>query len=329
MGNNIIVSGSPHVQTEQTTKSMMYHVVIALMPALLLSFYVFGLGAIIVSIVSIVFCIGFEYLIQKYILKVPTTISDGSALLTGVLLALNLPAGFPVWMIIIGALVAIGVAKLSFGGLGNNIFNPALVARVFLLISFPVQMTKWPEAFADRMKLADATTGATPLGFLKEALRGEGTDIRELMKSLPDYSDMFIGFIGGSIGEISAVLLLLGGLYLIWKKVITWHIPMSVLLSVAAFSGVMWLVDPSQYADPLFHLITGGLMLGAFYMATDLVTSPMSPKGQILFGIGIGLLTMLIRYFGAYPEGVSFAILIMNAFVPLIDRFLKVKKFGV
>ncbi|HAQ38637.1 MAG TPA: Na+-transporting NADH:ubiquinone oxidoreductase subunit D [Saprospirales bacterium] len=329
MGNNIIVSGSPHVQTEQTTKSMMYHVVIALMPALLLSFYVFGLGAIIVSIVSIVFCIGFEYLIQKFILKVPTTISDGSALLTGVLLALNLPAGFPVWMIIIGALIAIGVAKLSFGGLGNNIFNPALVARVFLLISFPVQMTKWPEAFADRMKLADATTGATPLGFLKEALRGEGSDIRELMKSLPDYTDMFIGFIGGSIGEISAVLLLLGGLYLIWKKIITWHIPVSVLLTVAAFSAVMWLVDPTQYADPLFHLITGGLMLGAFYMATDLVTSPMSPKGQILFGIGIGLLTMLIRYFGAYPEGVSFAILIMNAFVPLIDRFLKVKKFGV
>lgn len=329
MGNNIIVSGSPHVQTEQTTKSMMYHVVIALMPALLLSFYVFGLGAIIVSIVSIVFCVGFEYLIQKYILKVPTTISDGSALLTGVLLALNLPAGFPVWMIIIGALVAIGVAKLSFGGLGNNIFNPALVARVFLLISFPVQMTKWPEAFADRMKLADATTGATPLGFLKEALRGEGTDIRELMKSLPDYGDMFIGFMGGSIGEISAVLLLLGGLYLIWKKVITWHIPFSVLLSVAVFSGVMWLVDPTQYADPIFHLITGGLMLGAFFMATDLVTSPMSPKGQILFGIGIGLLTMLIRFFGAYPEGVSFAILIMNAFVPLIDRFLKAKKFGV
>jgi Na+-translocating ferredoxin:NAD+ oxidoreductase subunit D len=329
MGNNIIVSGSPHVQTEQTTKSMMYHVVIALMPALLLSFYVFGLGAIIVSIVSIVFCIGFEYLIQKFILKVPTTISDGSALLTGVLLALNLPAGFPVWMIIIGALVAIGVAKLSFGGLGNNIFNPALVARVFLLISFPVQMTKWPEAFADRMKLADATTGATPLGFLKEAISGEGADMRELLKTLPDYNDMFIGFMGGSIGEISAGLLLLGGIYLLWKKVITWHIPFSVLLSVAVFSGIMYLVDPSHYADPVFHLITGGIMLGAFYMATDLVTSPMSPKGQIVFGVGIGLLTMLIRYFGAYPEGVSFAILIMNAFVPLIDRSLKVKKFGV
>ncbi len=306
----------------------MYHVVIALMPALLLSFYVFGVGALVVSVVSIVFCIGFEYLIQKYIMKVPTTISDGSALLTGVLLALNLPAGFPIWMTIVGALVAIGVAKLSFGGLGNNVFNPALVARVFLLISFPVQMTKWPEAFADRMKLSDATTGATPLGFLKEALRGEGADVRELMKSLPDYNDMFIGFIGGSIGEISAVLLILGGLYLIWKKVITWHIPVSVLASVAVFSGIMWLIDPTQYADPVFHLITGGLMLGAFYMATDLVTSPMSPKGQILFGVGIGLLTMLIRYFGAYPEGVSFAILIMNAFVPMIDRFMKVKKFG-
>jgi len=329
MANNIIVSGSPHLQTEQTTKSMMYHVVIALMPAMLLSFYVFGLGALIVSVVAIVFCVGFEYLIQKYIMKVPTTISDGSALLTGVLLALNLPAGFPVWMTIVGALVAIGIGKLSFGGLGNNIFNPALVARVFLLISFPVQMTKWPEAFADRMKLTDATTGATPLGFLKEAISGEGTDMRDLMKTLPDYSDMFIGFIGGSIGEISAVLLLFGGFYLLWKKVITWHIPGSVLLSAAFFGGIMWLIDPSQYADPIFHLITGGLMLGAFYMATDLVTSPMSPKGQIVFGIGIGLLTMLIRYFGAYPEGVSFAILIMNAFVPLIDRFLKVKKFGI
>lgn len=329
MANNIIVSGSPHIQTEQTVKSMMYHVVIALMPALLLSFYVFGVGALVVSVVSIVFCIGFEYLIQKYIMKVPTTISDGSALLTGVLLALNLPAGFPIWMTIVGALVAIGIGKLSFGGLGNNVFNPALVARVFLLISFPVQMTKWPEAFADRMKLTDATTGATPLGFLKEAIAGEGADMRELIKTLPDYNDMFIGFIGGSIGEISAVLLLLGGLYLLWKKVITWHIPVSVLLSVAVFSGIMWQVDPGHYADPVFHLITGGLMLGAFYMATDLVTSPISPKGQILFGVGIGLLTMLIRYWGAYPEGVSFAILIMNAFVPLIDRFLKVKKFGV
>jgi electron transport complex protein RnfD len=329
MANNIIVSGSPHIQTEQTVKSMMYHVVIALMPALLLSFYVFGIGALVVSLISIVCCIGFEFLIQKYILKVPTTISDGSALLTGILLALNLPAGFPIWMTVVGALVAIGIAKLSFGGLGNNIFNPALVARVFLLISFPVQMTKWPEAFADRMKLTDATTGATPLGFLKEALRGEGADVRELIKSLPDYNDMFIGFIGGSIGEISAVLLVLGGLYLLWKKVITWHIPFSILMSVFVFSGIMWLVDPSQYADPVFHLITGGLMLGTFYMATDLVTSPMSPKGQILFGVGIGLLTMLIRYFGAYPEGVSFAILIMNAFVPLIDRFLKVKKFGI
>lgn len=329
MANNIIVSGSPHLQTEQTTKSMMYHVVIALMPAMFLSFYVFGLGAIVVSIVAIISCIGFEYLIQKYVLKVPTTISDGSALLTGVLLALNLPAGFPVWMTVVGALVAIGIAKLSFGGLGNNIFNPALVARVFLLISFPVQMTRWPEAFADRLKLTDATTGATPLGFLKEALSGEGTDIRELMKNIPDYTDLFIGFMAGSIGEISAGLLLLGGLYLIWKKIITWHIPVSVLLSVAVFSGIMWLIDPAQYADPVFHLITGGLMLGAFYMATDLVTSPMSPKGQIVFGIGIGALTMMIRYWGAYPEGVSFAILIMNALVPMINRFLKVKKFGV
>ena len=190
-------------------------------------------------------------------------------------------------------------------------------------------MTRWPEAFANRMQLTDATTGATPLGYIKEAMREGGVNIQDLMDTLPGYDQMLYGFIGGSIGEISAIALLLGGIYLLWKKVITWHIPGAMLGSIVVFSGIMWLVDPTLYADPLFHLITGGIMLGAFYMATDLVTSPMSVKGKILFGVGIGILTMVIRYFGAYPEGVSFAILIMNAFVPLIDKYFKVKRFGV
>lgn len=328
MENNIVVSGSPHIQTDQTVKKMMYQVIIALMPALLLSFYVFGVGAITVTIVAIVSCLLFEFLIQKYLLKITPTLDDGSALLTALLLALNLPAGLPIGMVVLGSIFAIGVAKLSFGGLGSNVFNPALVGRVFLLISFPVQMTNWPKAFESRMQLVDVTTGATPLGMVKEAMRDGGTNINEVMADLPDYGDLFYGFIGGSIGEVSALALLLGGLYLLWKKVITWHIPVSMLLTVVVFSGVMWLINPNQYANPLFQLLTGGVLLGAFFMATDLVTSPMSRKGQIIFGIGIGILTMLIRYYGAYPEGVSFSILIMNAFVPLLDRYVKPKRFG-
>lgn len=326
--DSIIVSGSPHIQTNETVKKMMYHVVIALIPAMLLSFYVFGIGAVIVTVVAIVSCLAFEYVIQKFVMKVPTTINDGSAVLTGLLIAFNVPSGLPIWMIIIGSLVAIGIAKLSFGGLGANIFNPALVARVFLLISFPVHMTSWPKVFENRMSIADATTGATPLGYIKEGMRDGTANINDLLDSLPVYSDMLYGFIGGSIGEISAIALIIGGVYLLWKKVITWHIPSSMLLTIILFSGIMWLVNPNQYADPLFHLLTGGILLGAIFMATDLVTSPMSNMGKIVFGIGIGILTMVIRYFGAYPEGVSFAILIMNAFVPILDKYLKPKRFG-
>lgn len=328
MANKIVISGSPHVQTDTTVSRMMYDVVIALIPVILMSFWVFGLGAVTVTVVAVAACLLFEWLLQKFVLKVPTSLHDGSALLTGLLLALNVPAGFPIWMVVIGSFVAIGVAKLSFGGLGNNLFNPALVARVFLLISFPVQMTTWPKAFENRLSLTDATTGATPLGFLKEAMREGNVNIQDLMDSIPAYSDMLLGKMAGSIGEISAVLLLIGGVYLLVRKVITWHIPVSILLTIGLFSGIMWLVDPSQYADPLFHLITGGIMLGAFYMATDLVTSPMSGTGKLIFGVGIGVLTMVIRYFGAYPEGVSFAIIIMNAFVPLLDKYFKVKRFG-
>jgi electron transport complex protein RnfD len=189
-------------------------------------------------------------------------------------------------------------------------------------------MTMWPNPFENRLKIVDATTGATPLGFLKEALRDENVKISDLVDKLPEYKDMFLGLIGGSIGEISALALLIGGIYLLWKKVITWHIPVSMIATIAMFSGIMWGVNPERYADPLFQLMTGGIMLGAFYMATDLVTSPMSNKGKLIFGFGIGILTMLIRYFGAYPEGVSFAILIMNAFVPLLDKYVKQRKFG-
>lgn len=326
--DKIIIAGSPHIQTDRTIKKEMYHVVIALIPATLLAFWVFGLPALVVTVVAIASCVLFEYLIQKYIMKVRPSISDGSALLTGLLLALNVPAGLPIWMLLTGSLFAIGVAKLSFGGLGFNIFNPALAARVFLLISFPVQMTRWPNPLENRLSLTDATTGATPLGFLKDALRDENTRISEIADSLPDYANMLYGTIGGSIGEISALALILGGIYLLWKKVITWHIPISMLATIAVFGGIMWGINPDRFADPIFHLITGGIMLGAFYMATDLVTSPMSNNGKLIFGFGIGVLTMVIRYFGAYPEGVSFAILIMNAFVPLIDKYVKQRKFG-
>lgn len=326
--DKIIISGSPHIQTDRTIRTEMYHVIIALIPATLLSFFVFGISAIFVTLVAVASCVVFEYLIQKYMLKVPTTINDGSAALTGLLLALNVPSGLPVWMLLIGSLVAIGVAKLSFGGLGFNIFNPALVARVFLLISFPVQMTMWPKVFENRMKIVDAVTGATPLGILKEALRDENVKISDIVDQLPAYKDMFLGFIGGSLGEISALALLIGGIYLLWKKVITWHIPVSMLATIAIFSGIMWGINPERFADPVFHLITGGVILGAFFMATDLVTSPMSNKAKLIFGFGIGIITMLIRYFGAYPEGVSFAILIMNALVPLLDKYVKQRKFG-
>jgi electron transport complex protein RnfD len=230
-------------------------------------------------------------------------------------------------MIIVGSLVAIGIAKMSFGGLGKNPFNPALVGRVFLLISFPVQMTSWPKAIESRFAYLDATTGATPLAILKEGIKN-GQPLSDLMKEVPGYAQMFIGNMGGSLGEISALALIIGGLYLIFKKVITWHIPGSILATVVLFTGILWMIDPTKYADPLFHLLAGGIILGAVFMATDMVTSPMTPVGQMIFGVGIGLITCLIRIFGAYPEGVSFAILIMNAFVPLIDKYVKPKRFG-
>jgi len=325
--NLITVSPSPHSYGKDSVSKIMYKVIWALVPAFAVSLVFFGMGALIVTGTAIASCVLFEYLITRYLLKTKHTIWDGSAILTGLLLAFNVPSNLPIWIIILGSLVAIGMGKMSFGGLGKNPFNPALVGRVFLLISFPVQMTSWPKAVESRWAYLDATTGATPLGIIKDGLKN-GESISDLLGQIPEYSQLFLGNMGGSLGEISVLALILGGLYLLWKKVITWHIPGSILLTVLVFTGVMWLINPDQNADPMFHLLAGGIMLGAVFMATDMVSSPMTAKGQIIFGVGIGILTCLIRIFGAYPEGVSFAILIMNALVPLIDKYIKPKRFG-
>ncbi len=323
----IIISASPHVHSDKSVKNMMYDVIIALVPAFLVSLYVFGIAALITTSLAVLSCILFEYIIQKYLLKTDVTISDGSALLTGVLLAFNLPAGLPFWMVLTGSLVAIGMAKLSFGGLGFNVFNPALVGRVFLLICFPVQMTLWPTAVENNLTISDAVSGATTLGIIKEGLQ-YGQTMTEIAMNIPSGSQMFLGITGGSIGEMSALALLLGGFYLIIRKVITWHIPVVVLLTMALVTGIFWGIDPEHYANPMIHILSGGAILGAFFMATDLVTSPVTKKGMVIFAAGIGLITVVIRLFGAYPEGVSFAILIMNAFVPLINKYFKPRRFG-
>ncbi len=272
-------------------------------------------------------CVAVEYLIQKFILKRKPSISDGSAVVTGLLLAFNVPSNLPIYIIIIGAIVSIGVAKMTFGGLGSNPFNPALVGRVFLLISFPVKMTSWPVPSGFITGYTDAVTGATPLGIMSEGIKN-GETVAALMEKIPTHMQLFYGYMGGSMGEIAAAALIIGGIYMIWRKIITWHIPVTILLTVALFTGILWQADPTKFADPVFHLLTGGIMLGAIFMATDYVTSPMTHKGMIIYGIGIGVITVLIRTWGAYPEGVSFAILIMNAFVPLLNKYIKPKRFG-
>lgn len=321
MENKLYVSPSPHIHGGDSISKNMYGVLIALVPAFLVSLYFFGLGALIVTLASVFFCALFEYLIQKFLMKKEPTLYDGSAILTGVLLAFNLPSNLPIWIIAIGALAAIGIGKMSFGGLGNNIFNPALTGRIFLLISFPAQMTTWPMVDATSafpMTYTDAQTGATVLSAMKEGA----------LDTLPSYTDMLLGHMGGSLGEVSALALILGLLFMLWKKIITWHIPVSILATVLVFAGIMHLVDPVKYADPLVHLLSGGLMLGAIFMATDYVTSPMSKSGMLVYGVGIGILTTVIRLFGSYPEGMSFAIFIMNGVTPLINSYMKPKHFG-
>lgn len=324
MSNLLTVSPSPHVHSDDSVNKIMYRVVLAMLPALVWSVVVFGFDAIRVTLIAVIASVGFEYLIQRYIMKVRPSVTDGSALVTGILLAFNVPSNLPWWIIIIGALVSIGIGKMSFGGLGTNIFNPALVGRVFLLISFPVQMTTYPVPKAAGV---DAVSGATPLGLLKEGLLN-GKPLSQIAGDLPTASDLLFGNIGGSLGEISALMLILGGLYMLVRKVITWHTPVSVLGTMFVMAAIFWMVNPDMYMVPTFHILTGGAMLGAIFMATDMVSSPMTGKGQIIYGIGIGVITMSIRLFGAYPEGISFAILIMNAFTPLINNTVKPKRFG-
>ena len=312
MSQLLTISASPHIHTQRTVSQCMWHVVVALVPALACSLYFFGIGAFIVIVTSVLGCMAVEYAINRWLFKRPPTISDGSAILTGLLLAFNLPSNIPVWIVLIGAVVAIGIAKMPFGGLGCNIWNPALVARVFLLISFPVQMTSWPIPLANEWNYLDATTGATTLGMLK---------LGEITSDSVNLTYSMLGINGGSLGEVSAIAILLGFAYLLWKRIITWHIPVSIFAAVTLFSICIG-------SNPAVELLSGGLLLGACFMATDYVTSPMSHKGMILYGAMIGVITIIIRHWGSYPEGVSFAILLMNSFVPLIDRYLKPRKFG-
>ena len=318
--NLLNISGSPHVHSDESTKKIMWRVNLALVPALLCAIAYFGINALLVSLISVVSCVVFQWLIEKFILKQTTTIWDGSAIVTGLLLAFNVPATAQMlWIVVIGALVAIGIGKMSFGGLGKNPFNPALVGRVFLLISFPVQMTTWPVVDGIFPMNFDVATGATPLGAFKEGALGSDVS----------FMDAFLGHIGGSMGEVSAIAILLGAIYLLCRKIISWHIPVAFIGTAFVFSGILWLIDPQSYMNPLMTILTGGIMLGACFMATDMVTSPMAKSGQLIFGFGCGLLTIVIRTWGAYPEGVSFAILIMNSVVPLLNRWCKPKRFAV
>ncbi len=327
--SKLIVSLSPHIHGNDSIERNMYGVIIALLPALLVSFYYFGIGAAIVCLTSVVACVFFEWVINRYLLNNRNlSVLDGSAVITGLLLAFNLPSNIPVWIVIIGSLVAIGIGKMTFGGLGCNPFNPALVGRCFLLVSFPVQMTSWPVA-GQQLRYMDAVTGATPLSLMKEAVR---TGDASILEKMPDSLSLLlgsngIGLGGGTIGEVCALALLIGLVYMLWKKIITWHIPLSIIATILVFSGILHLAAPS-YADPMTVLLSGGVMLGAIFMATDYVTSPMTHKGQIIYGISIGILTIVIRNWGSYPEGMSFAILIMNAFTPLINMYVRPKRFG-
>ena len=321
----LVVSSSPHVRSDETIEKIMYTVILALLPAAGAGIYFFGINAATVIMLSIITAVACEALMQKAMGR-RVAVKDGSAILTGLLLAMNLPSNAPWWLVIIGSAFAIIIGKQIFGGLGFNIFNPALAARVFLIISWPVQMTTWPKPATLLSKASvDAVTAATPLGLLKSELLlknniGEAANISVI--------DMIIGNIGGSLGEVSAILLLLGGIFLIYRGYISWHIPVSFIGTVVIISAIFWIIDPARYAGPLFHVLTGGLLLGAFFMATDYVTSPITPKGMLIFGFGCGFITILIRLFGAYPEGVSFAILLMNIVTPLIDKYVKPTLFG-
>ncbi|MBP5482724.1 MAG: RnfABCDGE type electron transport complex subunit D [Bacteroidales bacterium] len=320
--SKLLVSPSPHIHSKDSTRSLMLDVVIALIPAAICSFVFYGWREVLLMAVSVASCVLLEWAVTRFMLKKPSTIGDFSAVITGMLLALNLPYTTPLWVVVTGAVVAIGVAKLTFGGIGQNIWNPALVGRVFLLVSFPTYMTTWGAPAG----VVDAVSGPTPLGAIQEGLLS-GASVQDLTAAY-NYKDLLFANLGGSAGEACALALLAGFVYLCIRKVIKPWITLSIFATVALTALIFWGINPDRFTGPLFNLLTGGLILGACFMATDYVTSPMSLWGGVVFGVGIGFLTMMIRYFGSYPEGVSFAILIMNSVVPLLNMWFHQKKFG-
>ncbi|MBR5865978.1 MAG: RnfABCDGE type electron transport complex subunit D [Alistipes sp.] len=327
MATRLFAAPSPHIHGGEKTRRIMFDVILALIPALAVSTYVMGWRVLLVTGVAVAGCVLFEYLFGLMLGR-RTTIGDLSAIVTGMLLAFNLPVGIPWWIVLIGAVVAIGVGKMTFGGLGCNPFNPALTGRIFLLIAYPVQMTNWTT------NVPDAISGSTLLAVVKGKTYDAAGNIVLGKMNLEgiDFMDMFGGYMNGSMGEIASLALILGGLYLLWRKVISWHIPVAVLGTMAVFALCVALTIGGGalcYELPLFHILAGGALLGAIFMATDYSTSPMTHKGMLIYGVGIGLLTMIIRLWGAYPEGMSFAIFIMNAATPLINKYFRPKRFGV
>lgn len=319
MDKKYLVSPSPHIHAKGSTASIMGDVCIALLPAIVVSVLYYGWSELLVLGVSVVSCVFFEWAISKWLLKRPGVFCGSAATVTGLLLAMNLPSTISWWIVVIGALFSIGVVKMTFGGLGQNVFNPAIAGRVFLLVSFPQQMTDWtvPQGFINNV---DAISGPTLLGKFNE-LGAAAVDNVDYLQTL------FLN-IGGSAGEISALALLAGFVYLLVRKVVKPWITLSIFATVAVIAAVFHFCDPATYTGALFNLLTGGLILGACFMATDYVTSPMSTLGGVIYGIGIGVIVMMIRYFGSYPEGMSFAILIMNMTVPLLNNWFHQKKYG-
>lgn len=317
--NSLILSTSPHIKSNESVRKIMLSVNITLLPAAAFSVYQFGLYTLLMYAVSIATCLVSEYVVVR-LRKRPFTLNDGSALVTGILLVMVLPPRFPVYGVVLGAFVSIVIGKQIFGGLGNNIFNPALIGRAFLAATYPVYISKWilPRLSAGVISGAAPFTvsGATPLASMK--FDGLATP----------FSELFFGTVSGSTGETSAILLIIGAVYLIMKKYIKWRIPASIFMTVIVLGEIFHLINPARYPDPVFHLFAGGLMIGALYMATDMVTSPLTKKGCVIYGCAIGLLVIIIRLLGGLAEGVMYAILFMNAFVPLINRATKPKIFG-
>ncbi len=322
------VSTSPHAHSGSSVQRIMLDVIIAMLPAFAFSIYRYGFNSLRLVVICVVACVALEALCRKMMQR-EQSIGDLSAVVTGMLLAFNLPPTLPAWQAVVGCVFAIVVAKQIFGGLGYNPFNPALIGRVALLLACTANMTTWTEwNIPLPAEGIDQITTATPLGLIQEKLNSGANPMIPFAVNARTIWDLALGNVNGCLGEGSAIALLLGGIYMLWRRVITWQVPVAFIATVAIFSGILFVVDPSRNLPPHFHLLSGGLMLGALFMATDMVTSPVTRKGQLIFGIGCGCLTMIIRRWGSMPEGVSFAILLMNSVTPLINRSTRPRKFG-